>query len=284
MAEYDDRIIDLLDLRVLMELFLDSSGSYPPNNCSASVTDPYPPTPNPMTFATVPYATGTTKIAMAATTATDGSGVEYYFECTIVGGNDSGWQVGTTYEDTGLTPDTTYTYAVKARDLSSNFNETAASGDALATTDELLIENVVLPGNGGILESFTSEYGGGYSASALTNQVISENGWASELYPGTQEFVYSFRDGYSVELDEAVIHGGNAEGLYYSKDVEVWISTNGTTFTIAGSDRLLEQNGDSVTIDLGYVLAKKIKLVVTSGYHPDYWELSEFEVYGLIIE
>lgn len=96
--------------------------------------DTDPPSPDPMTWATVPYATGSASISMTAATASDPSGVEYYFECVSGGGNDSGWQDSTTYEDTGLTPDTTYTYRVKARDKSSNLNETAYSGNASATT------------------------------------------------------------------------------------------------------------------------------------------------------
>ena len=93
------------------------------------------PSPDPMTFATNPYATGTTSISMTATTATDASGVEYYFDCTAGGGNDSGWQDGTTYEDTGLSPSTQYTYRVQARDKSSNQNETGYSTTKSATTD-----------------------------------------------------------------------------------------------------------------------------------------------------
>jgi hypothetical protein len=74
-------------------------------------------------------------MTMTADTATDDSEVEYYFECTAGGGPDSGWQEGTTYS-TGLklSPATTYTYRVKARDKSSNQNETAYSGPASATT------------------------------------------------------------------------------------------------------------------------------------------------------
>ncbi len=93
------------------------------------------PAPDPMTFTTAPNATGTTSISMTATTATDPSGVEYYFTCTAGGGNDSGWQDSATYEDTGLTPDTQYTYTVTARDKSAAQNSTAASSGASATTD-----------------------------------------------------------------------------------------------------------------------------------------------------
>ena len=37
-----------------------------------------------------------------------------------------------------------------------------------------------------------------------------------------------------------------------------------------------------LALDLGDVEAKNVKLVVTSGYRTDYWELSEFVVTGAI--
>ncbi len=102
---------------------------------SASPTaDTTAPTPNPMTWASVPAATGISAITMTATTATDASGVEYYFACTAGGGHDSGWQDGTSYTDTGLTNNTTYSYRVIARDKSAGQNETAWSAEASATT------------------------------------------------------------------------------------------------------------------------------------------------------
>ncbi|NIP23315.1 MAG: hypothetical protein GWN67_17100 [Phycisphaerae bacterium] len=102
---------------------------------SATTQDGTAPTPDPMTWATVPYATGSTSISMTANTASDPSGVEYYFECLTTGGHDSGWQSSPTYEDTGLQPSTQYTYRVKARDLSTNQNETAWSTSESATTE-----------------------------------------------------------------------------------------------------------------------------------------------------
>jgi hypothetical protein len=92
------------------------------------------PTPDPMTWSTVPYATSSRSISMTATTASDASYVEYYFTCTAGGGNDSGWQDSSSYEDTGLNPDTQYTYRIKARDKSSNQNETTWSSTASAVT------------------------------------------------------------------------------------------------------------------------------------------------------
>ena len=81
---------------------------------------------------------------MTASTASDPSGVEYYFECLTSGGHDSGWQDGTTYEDTGLAPGTAYTYRVKARDKSLNLNETGYSPEASATTDEVSTDVVTI--------------------------------------------------------------------------------------------------------------------------------------------
>jgi len=96
-----------------------------------------PPSPDPSTWATAPYATGTTSIRMVATLATDPSGVEYYFRETSghAGATDSGWQDSNVYEDTGLAPSTTYTYQVRARDKSANQNETDPSDPASAPTD-----------------------------------------------------------------------------------------------------------------------------------------------------
>jgi hypothetical protein len=92
------------------------------------------PTPATMTWATAPYATSSSSVAMTAITASDASGVEYYFACTSGGGHDSGWQNSTTYTDTSLGNGITYAYKVKARDKSINCNENAWSTPASATT------------------------------------------------------------------------------------------------------------------------------------------------------
>ncbi|MGB1142691.1 MAG: hypothetical protein ACPG1A_17455, partial [Halioglobus sp.] len=104
-------------------------------SATTEAPDTTAPTPDPMTFASAPVATGETTIAMTASTASDPSGVEYYFECTAGGGNDSGWQDGSSYTDSGLTPGAQYTYRVRARDKSPAQTETSWSGTASATTD-----------------------------------------------------------------------------------------------------------------------------------------------------
>jgi alpha-tubulin suppressor-like RCC1 family protein len=92
------------------------------------------PSPSPMTWSVLPHATSASTIAMVATTASDVSGVEYYFTCTGGNGHDSGWQDSVAYTDTGLEPVTTCSYTVRARDKSGNHNETASSAVGSATT------------------------------------------------------------------------------------------------------------------------------------------------------
>ena len=102
------------------------SGSYTP--------DTHAPYPDPMTWDAEPNAVSCTSVSMAATVAADLSWVEYYFANVTDPSHDSGWQDGSTYTDTGLMNDTSYTYRVKARDKSINHNETGYSSEQTATT------------------------------------------------------------------------------------------------------------------------------------------------------
>ena len=97
-----------------------------------------PPTPDPMTWVTVPYKIDTNSISMASSTATDPtSPISYYFDFVGsptggTGGTDSGWQSSTTYTDTGLQVNHKYGYRVKAKDGLNN--QTAYSTTQYAYT------------------------------------------------------------------------------------------------------------------------------------------------------
>jgi len=97
---------------------------------SAMDVDLTPPTPNPMTWSSAPAQLDSTSITMTATTAYDPSAVQYFFDCVSGGCHDSGWQDQTSYTDSNLFPNVQYTYRVKARDKSSNLNETNWSNQA----------------------------------------------------------------------------------------------------------------------------------------------------------
>ncbi|HIJ67027.1 MAG TPA: hypothetical protein HPP51_01915, partial [Planctomycetes bacterium] len=120
------------------DLSVNYNETEPSDASSATTQDGSAPEPDPMTWQTVPYATGPNSIAMVATTASDPNGVQYYFTETSgnPGGSDSGWQSSPFYEDTGLEDLTQYTYRVKARDLSINYNETAWSVERSAPTQD----------------------------------------------------------------------------------------------------------------------------------------------------
>ncbi|WP_353415607.1 Ig-like domain-containing protein, partial [Haloferula helveola] len=93
------------------------------------------PAPDPMSFASAPSTVDESSITMTASTALDVNGVEYYFECTLGGGNDSGWQASPTFTDVGLSPDTEYGYRVQARDGVGNL--TGWSDPATANTADI---------------------------------------------------------------------------------------------------------------------------------------------------
>jgi Fibronectin type III domain len=115
----------------------DSLGQYFINGTiTTGVADLTAPTPDPMSWASVPAPTSASTIAMTATTAVDAiSSVQYRFNCTsgATGCVASAWQASPSYIASGLAASTQYTFTVQARDFSGN--TTAASSAASATTD-----------------------------------------------------------------------------------------------------------------------------------------------------
>ena len=177
---------------------------------SSPPPDTTPPTPNPMTFASAPAPTGTSAIGMTATTATDAGSppVAYYFNFVSggSGGNDSGWQSGTTYTDAGLTANTSYTYRVKARDSAATPNETGYSANATTATwietptgvsfGEVTANSIVLNA-GGPLSNLTTGSSGVYFDSTTAGGDGGINAWvqvptdtATGLTPNTS---YTFQ-------------------------------------------------------------------------------------------
>lgn len=88
--------------------------------------DTTPPSPNPATWKNAPYRTSATSVTMVATTASDESGVEYYFACTSNPALSSGWQDSPVYQAASL-PRGVYSFVVRVRDKSPNQNTTSDS-------------------------------------------------------------------------------------------------------------------------------------------------------------
>lgn len=95
-----------------------------------------PPTPDPMTFVIPPTQVDHQHVYMKATFAVDDTlGIaEYLFE-NFTTGTNSGWQSAQYWTQANVTLNTLYQYRVKARDFSSNQNETAWSS----------LSNVIVP-------------------------------------------------------------------------------------------------------------------------------------------
>jgi len=152
---------------------------------------------------------------MTATTATDASGVEYYFDCTVGGGNDSDWQDSATYEDTGLSPSTQYTYQVKARDKSANQNETGWSTTKSATTqssgvDPNLILYWKLDETSG--QTASDETSNGYDG-ALIDFPTNDSQWVTGKYNNALNF-----DGADdwVDIDDSDLSN------FHNRTISVW--------------------------------------------------------------
>jgi hypothetical protein len=107
------------------------------SNCF--IPDHNSPMPDPPTWDLEPTANSPWSIIMTATQGIDRSNVQYYFEETSgnPGGTSSDWQTSRTYANQFLTPQTQYTYRVKMRDMSPQFNATDWSSPASATTTEI---------------------------------------------------------------------------------------------------------------------------------------------------
>jgi len=101
------------------------------------------PIPDPMTWATKPYATGPYTVAMVATTATstDGTSVEYWFEDFFHPEFNSGWLSFAAgqeprWEDKDLSANTTYWYRVKARNQGNHMETLWSERSAVQTLQE----------------------------------------------------------------------------------------------------------------------------------------------------
>lgn len=98
----------------------------PARSATTASEDNTPPNPNPAQWQTQPYPVPPSSIRMVAATASDPSGVEYYFQCTTNPLYSSTWQSSPEYIATSL-PKGTYSFVVRVRDKSPKHNTTADS-------------------------------------------------------------------------------------------------------------------------------------------------------------
>ena len=92
--------------------------------------DTAPPAPNPAQWQTEPYPVPPSSVRMVAATASDPSGVQYFFRCVTNPLYSSTWQDSPEYVAASL-PKGTYRFVVKARDKSINLNTTSESSEVV---------------------------------------------------------------------------------------------------------------------------------------------------------
>lgn len=186
----------------------------------------------------------------------------------------------------------TYAFHLVAEDQAGNRSAPAAGTGMCQTVyaPAASVLNLLRPAAGGRLVSYTSQSWPGSTwgaAASLTDGRTTGTDWTwfwiSEYAPARpQEFVYAFSNDRPATLTRVVIHNyGQGELNRYAKGYEIWVSADGSTYTRAAQGQLAAQTG-AQEIALGGAGARRLKLVVTGGYDPLFWELAEVEAYGVL--
>lgn len=102
-------------------VYATSNADLSDHNAVWAAVDMVPPVVDELQFATEILSPSSVKIIAVAS---DPNAVEYMFQNTHFtdGSHDSGWQSSASFTDTGLSPDTIYTYVITTRDKSVNVN------------------------------------------------------------------------------------------------------------------------------------------------------------------
>ena len=101
-----------------------------PRSATTFPPDTTPPTPDPAKWQTEPYPIPPSTARMIAKTASDESGVEYYFQCTSNPAYSSQWQDNPVYQRSSL-PKGYHRFIVRVRDKSPNQNTTGNSSEVV---------------------------------------------------------------------------------------------------------------------------------------------------------
>jgi len=162
--------------------------------------------------------------------------------------------------------------------------------------------NVVASSNGGILETFTSEYctpsnppgdcmagywlhtnvHDGEHAMGL-NPTSRAAGWCSgQKWSKTpEEFVFSFAGGRSAAVERVIVQNWGENAGYYSTHVIVYGQPAGDTTWNVLVDSALATNETPQAFDLAApVVVAKLRVALTDGQNASYWEVGELEAWG----
>jgi len=235
-----------------------------------STADTDPPTPNPATFAVAPAAGSDSAISMTATTGSDVSGVEYYFDETSgnAGGTDSGWQSSPSYTDTGLTGSTQYTYTVQMRDTLGNIGIVSAAASATTLVSPVTVPDVTgqaqataesnIVAAGLVVGTVTTAYSGSVPA----GDVISQNpAGGSSVQPGTSVDIEVSLGVQMVTVPDVTGQAqATAESNIVSAGLVVGTVTTATSPTVPAGDVISQNPAGSTSVAIGSAVDIEVSL------------------------
>ncbi|MEK8129428.1 discoidin domain-containing protein [Paenibacillus filicis] len=176
-------------------------------------------------------------------------------------GTKVGASLSTSFHDKGLSPNTSYTYTVKARDVAGNAS--AASNPASVTTRG---EQVALPRSGWTLT--TSPASGG-SANMLDGNLSTRWTSGKPMAPG-QYIVADMKQ--QQRFNRIVLESGVSD---YARGYDLYVSNDGVNW---GAPIATGTGAPKTTIDVAEQTAQYIKLVQT-GTATNWWSVHELNVW-----
>lgn len=164
--------------------------------------------------------------------------------------------------------------------------------------------NIVASANGGVMESFTSEYcapgnspgdcmpgywlhtnlhDGAYAMGL--NSTSRSAGWCSarKFTQAPEEFVFTFAGGANASVERVVIQNWGENAGYYSTHVIVYGQAPGSTAWSVLVDSALATSEPPQAFPLASpVVLAKLRFSLTDGQDGSYWEVGEVEAWGRI--
>lgn len=230
------------------------------NPIAASAPDTQAPTqPTGLTA----IAASGTQINLSWTASTDNVGVTGYK--ILRNGTQVGTATSTTFSDTGLVPQTSYSYTVSAYDAANNQSTASAAASAITLQGSSYV-NLAL----GKTATASSIEGSGFEAA----KAVDGNGttrWASVEGSDTQWFA----------VDLGAVHSiGKVKLLWeaaYGKTYKIQTSTNGSSW----SDAYSTTSGDGGTDEITFAArdARHVRISATKRGTSYGYSLYEFEVW-----
>jgi chitodextrinase len=209
-------------------------------------------------------ALSSSQISLSWTASTDNTSIasyDVYRNGSLVGNS-----LTTSYSDPGLTPSTSYSYTVKAKDPAGNVS--AASNTATATTQS---GSPALDRTGWTATSNPTS--GDVPANLLDGNMSTRWSTGTAMVPG-QYFIVDMK---SAKTFKQIVMDSTGSNNDYARSYDVYVSSDGTNWgspVASGTGTAAK-----ITVNFATQTARYIKVVQT-GSASNWWSIREFNVYN----